>query len=130
VVEPQDGYAPRVLHVRIEKDAVLLPREHLAEPAEADDRRIVFADRRLERLAVSGQLVRHARELGASAAALEVVAANEIRMPIDDVAKPRDVRRDRPPIVERRLGADAGGNEPAAANPHEVLAEVTAEQPR
>ena len=51
VVEPQHRDAPRVLHARIEQDAVLLARQHLAEAAEADQRRIVLAHARLERLA-------------------------------------------------------------------------------
>jgi hypothetical protein len=38
-----------------------------------------------------------------------MVAADEIRMAIGDVAEPRDVGRDRPAVVERRLGADAIG---------------------
>ena len=37
---------------------------------------------------------------------------------------------DRPAVVERRLGADARGDEAAAADPHDVLAQVAAEQAR
>ena len=38
--------------------------------------------------------------------------------------------RDRPAVVERRLGADARRDVAAAANAHDVLAQVAAEQPR
>ena len=46
-----------------------------------------------------------------------------------DVAEARHVGSDRTPVVEGRLGADPLRDEPAAARPHGVLAEVGAEQP-
>src|SRR5262249_10243269 len=127
VVELEYRDPPRVLHGRIERDAVLLARQHLAEPAEADERRIVLPHVRLERLAVSGDVVGHTGILGAPAAALEVIAADEIGMLVGDVAKSRDVRRNRSAVVERRLGPDASWDVPAAADSHDVLAQITAE---
>src|SRR5437763_13085933 len=50
-------------------------------------------------------------------------------MAIRDVAEPRNVRRDGTAVVERRLGADSRRDEAAAANPHDVLAQVAAEYP-
>ena len=130
IVEAQDRNAPRVLDVRIQQHAILFARQHFAESAEADVRGIVFAHVRLEALAVAGEVVRHARILGAAAAALEVVAADEIGMLVGDVAEPRDVRRHRTPVIERRLSADARRDEAAALDAHDVLAQVAAKQPR
>src|SRR5207247_8509144 len=130
VVEPQHREAPCVLHGRIERDAVLLARQHLAKTAEADDRRIVFAYARLERLPVTRDVVRHARELGAAAAALKMVAADEVGMTIGDVPEPRNVRRHRTPIVERRFGSDPRRDISAAADAHDVLAQIATEHSR
>ena len=66
VVELEHRNPPRVLHDRIERDAVLLARQDLAEPAEADERRIVLPHVRLERLAVSRNVVCHAGILASS----------------------------------------------------------------
>src|SRR5204863_9163200 len=121
---------PGVLDLGVEEDAVLLARQDLAEPAEADERGIVLPHRRLEGLAEAGQVVGHARVLERSSAALEVVAADEVRMFVLDVAEARYVRRHRTPVVQGRLGPDALRDEAAAARAHGVLAEVTAEQAR
>ena len=63
----------------------------------------------------------------AAAAALEVVAADEVGVLVGDVAEPRDVRRDRTAVVQRRFSTDAGRHVSAPANPHDVLAQIAAE---
>src|SRR5215471_5566963 len=73
------------------------------------------------------------RKLERSTAALEVIAADEIDvlvLPGRDVAEARDVRPHGPRVIVRRLGSDAARDEAAAANAHEVLAEMRAEQAR
>ena len=72
-LEAQDRDAPGVLHGGVQRDPVLLPRQHLAEPSDADQRGIVLADGRLERPAEAGNVVGEARVLLGLAAALEVV---------------------------------------------------------
>src|SRR4029453_7431259 len=108
VVEAENGDTPCVFEAWIERDAGVRAREDLTKAAEADKGGIVLADVRLECLAVPKNVVRHPRILCAAAAALEVVAADEVRMPIVDVPKSWNVRRHCAAFVERRVGADSG----------------------
>ncbi len=122
--------SPGVLHLGVERHAVLLARQHLAEPADAEQGRVVLADGGLEGLAEPREVVGHARELVRAAAALEVIAAQEVRVLVGHVAEARHVRRDRPAVVEGGLGADARRDEAAAPGAHDVLAQVAAQEPR
>ena len=61
VVEAQDRHSPPILHLRIEIDGVLVPRQHLAEAAHVDEGAGVVAHLFLEARAEAGRRRRRCR---------------------------------------------------------------------
>ena len=68
-----------------------------------------------------------AREHRAAGAALESIAANEVRVPVREVPEARDIKTAGPPIVDGSRLANPVFHQRGHARPHHVLAEVVSD---
>src|SRR5438876_7275176 len=127
VVEAQRRNPPRVLHLGVEIDVVLVAGQHFAKAAHTNEGPGVLTHRFLELPAESRRAPRAVGENREAGATLEAVAADKARLLVLQVPESRHVEPARLAVVQCGRRSYHLFDEPGDARSHHVFAEVVAD---